>query len=71
MCTLKNSTVYQVETTSMRTVNRSAWMHDIVSRLINFNEATALQGRHQQKNKFQQRTTYNYAQYKDQTAAQK
>jgi hypothetical protein len=42
MYTVNNSTVYQVETTSMRTVNRSAWMHDIVSRLINFNEAAAL-----------------------------
>ena len=69
MCTVKNSTVYQAKTTSMCTVNRSAWMHDIVSRLINFNEAAALQARHQQKNKFQQ-TTHNYSQYKDQTAAQ-
>jgi hypothetical protein len=31
-CTVKNSTVYQAETTSMCTVNRSTWMHHIVSR---------------------------------------
>jgi phage terminase large subunit-like protein len=40
--TEQNSTVYQAETTLMCTVNRSAWMHHIVSRLINFNEAATL-----------------------------
>jgi len=40
--TEQNFTVYQAKTTSMCIVNRSAWMHHIVSRLVNFNEAAAL-----------------------------
>jgi hypothetical protein len=68
-CTINNSTVYQAETTSMCTVNISAWMHHIVSSkqiLINQQHCKRVDIKNQTR--FQRRTTHNYAQYTEHEA---
>jgi hypothetical protein len=68
-CTINNSTVYQAETTSMCTVNISAWMHHIVSSkqiLINQQHYKRVDIKNQTR--FQRRTTHNYAQYTEHEA---
>jgi hypothetical protein len=70
--TVKNSTVYQAETTSICTVNILTWMHHIVSikkNLIKQQHCKLVDIKNQTR--FQRRTTHNYTQYTDHEAAQK